>query len=579
MTAGGTSWPQSWPEARTELAALWHVARARPVRAAAVALGVTVAAATVVGVAATLVTDPARVLDAAVSTPLMLGLFAGAVWAVSWMVAVVAGALVSTWGLFVPRSVRTRIAVFFRATGALLGAAVAWVVVVGFSVVPVLTVALTVAAVAVWWWRGRDQRRRETRLRWLTGHLIGAAREFDPESGAWQISGDEWDGDHLTRATAHYPADVRVSEPNVRRGIERAAMWAMRHEPHLYTLRWSQTGRTVDLVAEPPLPDYFLDAAWPRFRSGIPLAVCPVSRADEIVLHHETGEKIGLRCWDPTQERDLLVCGVKGSGKTIFCRRLIVHGLRGGWFDGGVYVLDGKTGDDYIPLEGRQGIRAVAVEAEEWGPVLTKLVDIVTTRYTAKRDAARREEPPPKLDRILVLIDEIQNIIAKIPGAEEQVEELARMARAAGVTLVFATQRPDTKNVLPGAVRDQLEDRAACGWMSEQGARMVLAEAWRLVVDEDDATGETATLAKPRGRAVMKIAGKLDRVQIPWMDSPLADPQWAALYPPKEALQNAPAAPRATKPAAAKPTTPAPREAAHDAPAPAAPPLRDDFFE
>ncbi|WP_018223927.1 hypothetical protein [Salinispora pacifica] len=553
-------------QVRGEARAVWVEVRARPVRHAAILLAATVAVATVASTAVTLVTDPWQAAGTLVSTPLFLGAVAVVLWGLVWACGSVSAGFVRWW-LPMPRHAADRLASAISAAAPLVGAAVAELVVLlaatGGLVVAVATAAVLAALAAV----TRQARQRAVVLRWLVGHLVGAAREFDPHSGTWVIRDAVWDGDRLMSATAYYPDQLRVSEPGRRAGIERALMWAMRHDPRVWGLRWADNARAVDLVAEPPLPDRIVDGRWPDV-GGIVVGACAMVHADAHVIGPDDSP-IGLRVWDPDAQRDLLIAGVKGSGKTILARGIVVRGLSSGAFPAGVMILDGKGSADYASLEGRDGVLVVARSPQQWRAALDHLVAIMRERYEADyafesgRSSERMTAP-----RLCIVLDEVQNILYEVPEALDPLNQLARMARGGRITIVAVTQRPDAKDAIPGAIRDQLEDRVAVGWMSEQGGRMVLEGDWRLVVDDD---GSADTM--PRGRAVARIAGRLCRIQVPWLDSPVHDPSVEGLYPRRDGTPPAPTPPA---PSPQTPAVPAPRSA-DDTRQPATP--TTDFFE
>lgn len=528
--------------ARQEARGVWAYVLRRPVRTAALVLAATVVGGALANGVVTLFRSPFEAPGAVLSSILVL-VFAGALtWGIAALLTLLA-TVATRVGLRLVflggagASLAARVRRYGVAGGALVGALVVLIVADSALLGLLFAVALLVAVLALTGERRRHSRQR----RWLLGHIAEAAKEFDPEAGGgWDLRTEVWDGERLVSAEAWYPASFQASDPKRRAAIERSVMWAMRHEPQTYGLEWPAGARLARIVSEPPLPARLLDGLWPP-APGIVLGACALVHAD-VRVRDEAGQLLGLRTWDPEAERDLLVAGVKGSGKTILMRGIVVRGLAADWFPDGVIILDGKASGDYAPLEGRRGILVVARTPEQWRAALGMLVTLMHERYEQMYEwQAGRRPDRPDLPRMLLLIDEIQAIIAELgQEAIDAVNALARMARGAHITLVVGTQRPDAKDAVPGAIRDQLEDRIAVGYMSPDGARMVLEDAWRLVVDDDDETGLTANTTKPRGRAVARIAGRLCRIQVPWLDSPVIDPGVDPLYPPREDQETRP---------------------------------------
>lgn len=119
---------------------------------------------------------------------------------------------------------------------------------------------------------------------------------------------------------------------------------------------------------------------------------------------------------------------------------------------------------------------------------------------------------------ILIMVDECGQLLdmsggkgsdeAKAEGelkgqAQSIIGSIARLGRAAGVHLVLATQRPDSK-MIPGELKENLMFRAGCGHLTSIASSMLF----------DDATG-TQTPANPKGRAaVMQVGQKPQKIQV-----------------------------------------------------------------
>lgn len=88
--------------------------------------------------------------------------------------------------------------------------------------------------------------------------------------------------------------------------------------------------------------------------------------------------------------------------------------------------------------------------------------------------------------------------------ASSKIGSIARLGRAAGVHLMIATQRPDAK-LISGELKSNLGARFACGQMQSTASSMVL--------ENNEAT---RTPGNPKGRAIIKIYGTQERMQVYW---------------------------------------------------------------
>lgn len=182
----------------------------------------------------------------------------------------------------------------------------------------------------------------------------------------------------------------------------------------------------------------------------------------------------------------LLVAGATGSGKSVCMNTLIASLLfRNTPEDLKLMLIDPKM----VELTDFNGIPhlicPVVTEPKKAATALRWMVREMEKRYEdfAKNgvrdihrfnDLAAKREDLEKLPFIVVLIDELADLMMVAPtDVEDCICRLAQMARAAGIHLVVATQRPSV-DVITGLIKANIPSRIAFAVSSQTDSRTIL---------------------------------------------------------------------------------------------------------
>jgi S-DNA-T family DNA segregation ATPase FtsK/SpoIIIE len=122
------------------------------------------------------------------------------------------------------------------------------------------------------------------------------------------------------------------------------------------------------------------------------------------------------------------------------------------------------------------GFNARVAEAKAAGEVITRTVQSGFDKETGEPEFELEEMPLDQLPYIVVLIDEMADLMM-VAGKdiEGAVQRLAQMARAAGIHVIMATQRPSV-DVITGTIKANFPTRISFQVTSKIDSRTILGE-------------------------------------------------------------------------------------------------------
>ena len=188
----------------------------------------------------------------------------------------------------------------------------------------------------------------------------------------------------------------------------------------------------------------------------------------------------------------LLIAGATGSGKSVCINTLIMSLIyKSNPDDVKLIMVDPKV----VELSVYNGIPhlliPVVTDPKKASGALNWAVAEMEDRYkkfakcnvrdlkgynerVEKLDDIEDENKPKKLPQIVIIIDELADLMMVAPGeVEGSICRLAQLARAAGIHLVIATQRPSV-NVITGLIKANVPSRIAFSVSSGVDSRTII---------------------------------------------------------------------------------------------------------
>lgn len=195
-----------------------------------------------------------------------------------------------------------------------------------------------------------------------------------------------------------------------------------------------------------------------------------------------------------------LLAGASGSGKSTFLEGVINVILTKHPNDYQMVLIDPKR-VELSRFKDTQNCIAYASEITDIEYLLDKCLEMVERRYKAMEQRGEQKYTGTK---VYIIIDELADIVYMSKTAFNQIERLARIARAANVQLICATQCI-LSEVIPTRLKCNLDLRVALPTASANESRVILGMNG----------AETLNI----GEAIIKIGCSTDKVKAHKVDN------------------------------------------------------------
>lgn len=213
-----------------------------------------------------------------------------------------------------------------------------------------------------------------------------------------------------------------------------------------------------------------------------------------------------------------LIAGVTGSGKSVIERCILWQCVKKG---AKMYMIDFKGGVEFSRryeeygevVTDRQRVIEILQELIRENEARLKLFRELDVKNLAEYNSLpsnMKSKGKETLCRIILIADEVAEMLDKTGLGKEEKQiyseiegylgTLARLARATGINMIMATQRPDAR-VLPGQIKNNLPIRISGRMVDPQASEMVLG------------SNKAAELSDTRGRFMYAVGADIVEFQ------------------------------------------------------------------
>ena len=182
-------------------------------------------------------------------------------------------------------------------------------------------------------------------------------------------------------------------------------------------------------------------------------------------------------CVDLNSLPNLLIGGTTGSGKSVLLHSIILSLLTS---DAHLYLVDPKMVEFGI-YEDMAAVKGVETSLEDTEQMIHDIRSVMESRFLKLKSKGARNvieynkivKPANRMNPIVIIVDEWADIVLQSKDIQKPLCAVAQKGRAAGISIVLATQRPSVR-VVSGLIKANFPGRIALKVASAVDSRVIL---------------------------------------------------------------------------------------------------------
>ncbi len=219
---------------------------------------------------------------------------------------------------------------------------------------------------------------------------------------------------------------------------------------------------------------------------------------------------------------NLLVGGTTGSGKSVLLHSFILSLLSN---DACLYLVDPKS-VEFNLYSDLDAVKSLVNTVEEASDLIEEVRDLMETRFAYLSQAKVRSaaeynrcvSPEKRMRPVVIVVDEWADLVLQDKDIQKSLCLVAQKGRAAGISIILATQRPSCR-VISGLIKANFPGRVALKVASAVDSRVILdAKGAEKITDIGTGLYVDGSMSKPalfRAPFISSVGDELGLLTLP----------------------------------------------------------------